>query len=136
MIKTTGFILIILVTIITASSFNQPDDLAASVKRGKDVYILYCVNCHSADGTGQTGMYPPLAKADYLKRPDKDLINIILNGQSGEVKVNDTSYNDDMQPLNYLTDEQIADVLNYAKNSWGNQSTMTIKPDSVKIARQ
>ncbi|MGH7238317.1 MAG: c-type cytochrome [Candidatus Saccharimonadales bacterium] len=136
MAKMFGFCSAILAIIITASSFTQTDDLAASVKRGKDLYTLYCQKCHSADGAGQAGLYPPLAGAEYMKRPDTTLINIVLNGQSGEVTVNGAPYNDDMLPLNYLSDDEIADVLNFAKNSWGNKSTVAIKPGEVKQARQ
>ncbi|HEY8783627.1 MAG TPA: cytochrome c [Mucilaginibacter sp.] len=136
MLKVIGFSLTVLVIIITASSFTQTTNLAESIERGKGLYALYCQKCHSEDGTGQAGTYPPLANADYMKKPDKDLIAVILNGQSGEVTVNGIVYNDDMQPLNYLTDEQIADVLNYTKNTWGNKSTTAIKPEEVKQARQ
>ncbi len=136
MVKATRFGLAILAVIITGSSFTQTYDLAASIKRGKDVYVTNCQNCHSEDGSGQPGTYPPLANADYMKRPDTALITIILKGQSGPVTVNGAQYNDEMQALDYLTDDQIADVLNYAKNAWGNKSTVAILPAQVKQARQ
>ena len=136
MMKATGFGLTILTLIITVSSFKQTYSLPESIERGKDLYTTYCQNCHMADGNGQAGAFPPLAKADYMKKPAKVLIGVILNGQTGEVAVNGVNYNNPMPAQNYLTDEQIADILNYAKNSWGNKSTIAIKPEQVKQGRQ
>jgi nitrite reductase (NO-forming) len=136
MVKAIGFSVTILTLIITVSSFKQAYNLPESIERGKDLYITYCQSCHMADGNGVAGAFPPLAKADYMKNPAKVLINVILKGQSGEVAVNSVNYNSPMPAQNYLTDEQIADILNYAKNRWGNKSTIAIKPDQVKQARQ
>jgi len=136
MVKAIRFSLAILTLMITGSSFKQTYDLAESIKRGKDLYVTNCQNCHSEDGTGQAGMYPPLAGADFMKSPVKDLITVMLKGQSGEVTVNGVKYNDDMQAYDYLTDDQVADVLNFAKNTWGNKSTVIILPEQVKQARQ
>lgn len=88
-----------------------------------------------ADGKGMEKVYPPIAKSDFLKRPSKDLINNILNGQSGEIKVNGHVYNTLMPAQNYLTDEQIADVLNYINNSWGNKKPVAFTPAQVKKLR-
>lgn len=79
---------------------------------------------------------PPLAKADYLRKPPKTLINIILKGQSGEVVVNRKKYNVAMPAQEYLTDIQIADVLNYSRNNWGNKIPGLITPAMVKAARK
>jgi nitrite reductase (NO-forming) len=79
---------------------------------------------------------PPIAKADFLKKPSRTLINVILQGQSGEVVVNSKKYNALMPAQDYLSDEQIADVLNYIRNSWGNKIPGTITPASVKALRK
>ncbi len=121
--------------LIVSSSFIQTYNLPKSIERGKDVYITFCVNCHMADGKGMEKVYPPIAKSDFLKRPSKDLINNILNGQSGEIKVNGHVYNTLMPAQNYLTDEQIADVLNYINNSWGNKKPVAFTPAQVKKLR-
>lgn len=119
---------------ITAA-FMQPAGLAKSVANGKTVYTNNCMNCHMEDGKGIANAFPPLAKSDYLKRPAKDLIAIILKGQSGEVKVNGVVYNGNMPAQDYLTDEEIADVLNYISNSWGNKNLKPILPVQVKQQR-
>lgn len=88
------------------------------------------------DGNGTPEINPPVAKADYLKNPSKILINVILKGQSGEVVVNGKKYNILMPAQDYLTDIQIADVLNYVRNSWGNKIRGTITPAMVKALRK
>jgi len=116
------------------SSFFQ-SGTAKSIERGKEVYASYCQNCHMEDGNGTPDVFPPVAKTDYVKRPAKELIKIILEGQSGEIVVNKKTYNGMMPAQSYLTDEQIADVLNYVRNSWGNKIPGTITPAQVKALR-
>src|SRR6478736_2682865 len=79
--------------VIIFSSFFQAYSLPKSVAAGKTVYETYCMNCHMADGKGTPDVFPPLAKADYLKKPGKNLIGIVLQGQTGEVVVNGKTYN-------------------------------------------
>lgn len=134
MIKALTISLIIFV-IFLLSSFIPDQKLNESIKRGKEVYTLFCQNCHMEDGKGTADINPPLAKADYIKKPAKILIDIILKGQSGEVIVNKKKYNIPMPAQEYLTDEQIADVLNYVRNSWGNKVSGTITPAMVKAQR-
>ena len=113
---------------------TQDKILKESMERGKDVYALYCQNCHMENGQGMEGVNPPLAKTTYLKDTRKN-IGIILNGQTGEVVVNGKKYNAIMLPLNYLDDKQIADVLNYVRNSWGNKYPI-VTPAQVKAERK
>ena len=120
---------------ILSSAFNS-QNITESIKRGKEVYALFCQSCHMEDGKGTPGINPPLAKADYLKRSEKTLIGIILNGQSGEVIVNGKNYNTIMPAQDYLSDQQIADVMNYIRNSWGNKLPGYIKPALVKSLRK
>lgn len=122
--------------IFLLSSFVPNQSLSESIKRGKEAYILYCQSCHMEDGKGTPDINPPLAKADYLKKPAKTLINVILKGQSGEVVVNGKKYNAMMPAQDYLTDIQIADILNYVRNSWGNKIPGTITPAAVKALRK
>ena len=127
---------VITLGIFLLCGFVPNQSLSESIKRGKEVYGLYCQNCHMEDGKGTPDINPPVAKADYLKKPAKTLIGVILDGQSGEVVVNGKKYNAIMAPQPYLTDEQIADVLNYIRNSWGNKISGTITPATVKALRK
>ena len=119
---------------ILTTSFFQKYDLPKSIERGKEVYASYCMSCHMVDGNG-TDVFPPVAKTNYLKKPVKTLINIILQGQSGEIMVNKKKYDALMPAQAYLEDEQIADVLNYIRNSLGNKIPVAVTPAQVKALR-
>lgn len=118
-----------------ASSFVQTFNLAKSIARGKEAYTANCQNCHMADGKGLPGVFPPLAKSNYLNKSAGELISYVLKGQTGEITVNGTVYNAVMPAQDYLTDEQIADIYNYVRNSWGNKSTVAITPVMVSKKR-
>ena len=132
--KTTFFSLLLIPAAASFLLFSQDKNLQESMKRGKEVYTLHCQNCHMEKGQGMEGVNPPVAKTTYLKDTKKN-IGIILNGQSGEVTVNGKKYNAIMNPLNYLDDKEIADVLNYIRNSWGNKYPI-VTPAQVKAERK
>jgi nitrite reductase (NO-forming) len=117
------------------TAFFQGYDLAKSIEQGKSVYTSNCTDCHMAGGIDPQDQYPPLAKADYLMKPADSLINIVFHGQTGEIVVNGKKYNDEMLAQDYLTDTQIADVLNFVRNSWGNKFDV-ITPQQVKSLRK
>jgi nitrite reductase (NO-forming) len=112
----------------------QGFNLQESIKRGKELYIVECQSCHMENGEGLPGVYPPLAKTDYLKKPSAFLIDIILKGQEGEIVVNGATYNTPMPAQAYLSDEKTSDILNYIRNSWGNKGA-AITPAEVKTQR-
>ena len=111
------------------------DKLTESISRGQQVYLASCMSCHMENGEGVEGAFPPLVKTDYVTGNTKTLINIILHGQTGEIKVNGHSYNMDMPAQAHLSDEEVADVANYIRNSWGNKSKKTVSPEEVKALR-
>lgn len=90
-----------------------------SFSRGKIVYNNFCVQCHLPKGEGIPNIYPPLAKSDWLVKKRKESIHAVKYGLRGEIKVNGKTYNNLMLPLG-LSDREIADVMNYVMNSWGN----------------
>ena len=112
----------------------QEDTLEQSMKRGEEVYTANCANCHQSTGEGVEGVFPPVAHTAYLK-DQKKIIGIILNGQEGEINVEGKKYNTPMAAMNQLSDKEIADVLNYISNTWGNKYPM-IKPAQVKAERK
>ena len=137
--KTGLLLLFVSVLICISSAFidsrtSQSFDLKASIERGKDVYTANCQNCHMENGEGMPDVFPPLAKADYMKKDAKILINAVLKGLEGEIVVNGKKYNSLMPAQSYLTDEQISDVYNYARNSWGSKAA-AILPSQVKALR-
>jgi mono/diheme cytochrome c family protein len=120
-------------TISLMSFYIQKFDLKASIERGKEVYDANCTSCHMEKGEGLEGAFPPLAKSDYLMADKARSIKQILNGASGEVVVNGKTYNGEMPAMD-LTDEQVSDVLNYVRNSWGNKGA-AVTPAEVKAQR-
>lgn len=123
------------ITTISLMSFqNQKFDLKASIERGKEVYNTQCITCHMEKGEGMESVFPPLAKSDYLMADKTRSIKQILEGASGEMTVNGKTYNGEMPAID-LTDEQVSDVLNYVRNSWGNKGA-AVTPDEVKATRK
>ncbi|HEY5826642.1 MAG TPA: cytochrome c [Cyclobacteriaceae bacterium] len=109
-------------------------DLKASIARGKDVYTTYCISCHMEQGEGLESVYPPLAKSDYLMADKKRSIDQILHGVTGEIKVKGVVYNSDMPAVD-ITDQEVSDVLNYVRNSFGNKGD-AVTPEQVKALRK
>lgn len=95
-------------------------ELEASVKRGETLYGKYCAGCHQPTGTGLPGAFPPLAKSDYLLKDKQRAVGVLVNGLTGKITVNGKDFNNAMPNFGYLSDREIADVLNYTLNSWGN----------------
>ena len=131
-LKTISFSFFALVIMITCFAFQQKFDLKSSIARGQEIYSVQCITCHMEKGEGIEGAFPPLAKSDYLMADKIRSIKQIRSGVSGEIKVNGAIYNGDM-PAVELTDEQVSDVLNFVRNSWGNKGE-AIKPGDVKAA--
>ena len=96
--------------------------LAQKVKSGKQIYMQTCFACHQANGEGIANAFPPLAKSDYLNADVKRAIATVIHGKTGEITVNGKKYNSVMTKQT-LTDEEVADVLTYVYNSWGNNKT-------------
>lgn len=105
------------------------------MEKGKGVYMQTCYVCHQPDGKGVDAQIPPLAKSDYLTAlKDDELIHLVLAGRTGDVTVNGKKYTGTMTPLNYLTDDQVANVLTYVRNTWGNEGK-AVAADSVRQVR-
>ena len=100
------------------------------MEKGKRVYNQTCFACHQATGLGLPGVFPPLAKSDYLMADKERAIRGIIKGQSGEMTVNGQKFNGVMPPV-MINDEQIAQVLTYVRNSWGNEGDI-VTVDEVK----
>ena len=88
---------------------------------GKSIYEKKCQNCHGSDGKGLGTLYPPLTDSTYLKMNKNKLACIIRNGQSGTVQINNISYDGLMPGNETLADIDIAQVIVYITNSFGNK---------------
>lgn len=112
------------------SSYSQTDPLKESIVRGRGIYSDFCVSCHLPSGKGVERVYPPLAKSDFLQKERIASIKAIKFGQTGRMVVNGKVYNGTMMPLG-LSDDEIADVMNYITNAWGNKNDKIITEDEV-----
>lgn len=112
-------------------AINQdPTHLEESIKRGEQVYTDMCVTCHLPNGKGVPKAFPPLADSDYLREKQTESIKAVKHGMSGKIVVNGETYNSVMSPLG-LSDQEVADVMNYINNSWGNAIKNKITPEKV-----
>ncbi|WP_348798460.1 copper-containing nitrite reductase [Flavobacterium adhaerens] len=107
--------------------------LPEQIKAGKAIYGTTCFACHQSEGQGVPNAFPPLAKSDYLNADPNRAIHTVIRGLSGEITVNGKKINSVM-PSQNLSDEEVADVLTYVYNSWGN-SKKVITPAMVKAER-
>jgi mono/diheme cytochrome c family protein len=121
---------------ITGCFAQKKTAIKESIDRGQQVYSINCISCHMEKGEGVEGTFPPLVQSGYVTGDTKRLINIILQGQSGEIVVNGKTYNMDMPAQSHLSDEEVADVLNFIRTSWGNKSKKVITAADVKPERK
>lgn len=107
--------------------------LAQQIADGKNIYGNTCFACHQSEGQGIPSAFPPLAKSDYLNADVNRAVDAVIFGLTGEITVNGAKYNSVMTSQN-LTDQEIADVMTYVYNSWGNNKTV-VTPQLVKERR-
>jgi nitrite reductase (NO-forming) len=107
--------------------------LAAQMARGKAVYMGTCSTCHQIDGKGLANVFPPLAGADYVMADKERSIRIVLEGLSGPIEVNGQTFNSVMPPLANFTDHEIADVLTFVRNSFGNKGDAVTDPEVARV---
>jgi len=106
---------------------------AQRMEAGKTVFAQNCAACHQLQGEGIPNAFPPLAKSDYLMKDKKRAIGVVLNGLTGNVTVNGQTYNGVMPALG-LSDDDVANVLTYVRNSWGNKGDL-VNMKEVKAVR-
>jgi len=119
-----------------AADQGPPDPMVV----GKRVFTQYCTVCHQSTGQGVPGQFPPLAGSEWVLSQDwhgdNHLVKIVLNGLQGPVTVKGNPYNNAMAPWGgVLNDDQIAAVLTYIRNEWGNQAP-PITPEFVANVRK
>lgn len=112
------------------SWLHQNKPLEESIADGAGIYQDFCVQCHLDSGEGVSGVFPPLAASDYLLNNIDLSIKGIKYGLNGPIEVNGETYDGVMQNQG-LEEEEIADVMNYILNNWGNSSEQIITPQRV-----
>jgi mono/diheme cytochrome c family protein len=107
----------------------------AVVSPGQAIYEALCLNCHQASGQGLSGVYPPLAKSEWVAGDPQALIKLTIHGLAGPTQVLGKEYGLVPMPPMGLDDQQLADVLTYVRSAFGNQAP-SVKVEDVKSVRE
>ena len=111
---------------------KAPD--AETMKRGLAVYSRTCIACHQPTGMGIPPVFPPLAGSEWIAKSASIAVRNITNGMQGPVTVKGMNYNSMMPPVAGVTDKDIADVVTYVNNSFGN-SGAAVTEEEVKAIK-
>lgn len=126
-----------LAAVATAAASAKTGDLSVpeQIAAGKALFTGTCSTCHQPNGEGMAGVFPPLAKSDYIAADPKRITGIMLHGLTGAVTVNGKDYDSVMPPMSQLTDDEVANIGTYVLNSWGNPGGRITK-DEVAASRK
>ncbi|MDC8757060.1 copper-containing nitrite reductase [Janthinobacterium fluminis] len=122
------------VTKATANAAKGTLTLQDQINAGKALFNGTCSVCHQSNGAGLAGVFPPLAKSDYVNADPKRVASTILHGVSGKLVVNGKEYDSVMPPMNQLNDDEVANIATYVLNSWDNKGGQ-VKTEDVKAIR-
>lgn len=100
---------------------------------GSALFTANCAACHQATGEGIKGIFPPLAKSDYLMADKERSIRIALQGTSGPMTVNGVEYQGVMPAPTQLDDAQVAAILTHVRSSWGNTGDAVTAAEVAKV---
>lgn len=107
----------------------------AKMESGKKVYKSYCQSCHMEDGGGVPAMNASLIGSKYITGDKEKLITVVLHGSAAFANDANRRYQNKMPPLANLTDQEIADVLTYTRNSFTNKGS-AVEQEDVKLVRE
>jgi mono/diheme cytochrome c family protein len=99
-----------------------PDRLEDGNTDGARVFLDICAACHQEDGSGRAGEFPPLAGNPDLFLSRRFPVWVVLDGIAGRIEVGGEVFDKIMPPFDFLTDEEIAAAINYARAQWGNDA--------------
>jgi mono/diheme cytochrome c family protein len=141
----TPFFIILLISCSGGNPNNKayetPDEIestqvSAKEKAGELLYLKYCMACHQTDGSGVPGMYPPLKNSPTVNSGNKeDFIKVLLNGMRGPIEIHGKKYNQQMPSQNFLSDEELAQIINYVSGTFENKGSK-VSPEDVKKLRK
>jgi mono/diheme cytochrome c family protein len=105
-------------------------DVSKEYPKGANLFRSICQTCHGADGNGINGLAPPLNKSDWVTGDQSRLVKVLLYGLAGPIKVGERLYkapeiSGEMPGIasnTSFSDEDIAQVANYIRNSWSNKA--------------
>jgi mono/diheme cytochrome c family protein len=112
---------------------GAPKSKVEKIELGRRLFSSICAACHQPTGQGLPNVFPPLAGSDFLNADKNRAIKIVINGRQGEVVVNGRKFNNSM-PKFPLPDDDIANVLTFVYNSFGNTG-LEVTVGEVKLLR-
>lgn len=99
------------------------DNLDSKAKiGGQRIYNTYCAPCHQRNGLGDGSRFPPLAASEWVTGSKRKLIEVVVNGLEGPIQVAGKPYNDLMPKHDFLKPEEIAEVLTFVRQNFGNDA--------------
>ena len=119
---------------LAAAAVAAPD--ADSMKRGQAVYSRTCIACHQPTGMGIPPVFPPLAGSEWVSKDASIAVRNIVNGMQGPITVKGVTYNSMMPPVAGLSDKDIAAVVTYVNNSWGNAGPTVTEAEVTAIKKK
>lgn len=119
---------------VIVAACAQSGGVDKSITRGEVIYKSTCQNCHLPTAKGAADIYPPLINTPYVNDPAR-FVNILLNGLKEPVTVGDKTYTTAMPELSAMSNRDIADVMNFVRNSFGNKGEL-VSDAFVKAARK
>jgi nitrite reductase (NO-forming) len=121
--------------VATAAASAKSGNLSVQeqMAAGQALFQGTCSTCHQGNGEGMAGIFPPLAKADYIAKDPKSVPRVILHGLEGKITVNGQDYNSVMPPMGQLTDDEVANISTYVLNSWGNPGGRVTAEEAAAI---
>ena len=122
------------VTTAAANAASGTLTLQDQIGAGKALFNGTCSVCHQLTGAGLPGVFPPLAKSDFLNADAKRAVGIVVRGLNGKVMVNGKEYDSVMPPMNQLNDDEVANILTYVLNAFDNMGGQ-VKTSDVKAER-
>lgn len=108
--------------------------LTGRMAEGQKVYNAYCRACHMDNGGGVSSMNPPLIGTEWVLGDKERLIKVVLLGLTDAIEINGETFQNAMAPHSFLNNQQIADVLTFVRNSFGNEAS-EISPEEVAKVR-
>jgi mono/diheme cytochrome c family protein len=121
---------------LTVAKIDQEKTaLEKSITEGKEVYADFCMQCHLASGKGDSKNFPPLDGSDWLIKKETQSIHAVKYGQTGAILVNGKKFNSAM-PAMGLSSQEVADVMNYIRNSWSNKNSKMISLEQVQAVKR
>ncbi|WP_310559909.1 cytochrome c [Flavobacterium sp.] len=117
-------------SIIVTKATGSNDSRHNIQDAGKEIYADFCIQCHGANGKGDGKNFPPLAGSDWLTKSRTESIHAVKFGQNGEIVVNKKKFNNNM-PTMGLSNKEVADVMNYVMNAWGNKQKKKVTEKEV-----